>query len=99
MVDMFHPAVASWFARRFPEGPTAPQAAAWPHIAQGSDVLVASPTGTGKTLTGFLVAIDAAYRSAQRGTPRSGLPEVLYISPLRALAVDVHESLHVPFAE
>ena len=52
-----------WFARRFPAGPTAPQAAAWPRIAAGSDVLVASPTGTGKTLTGFLVAIDAAYRA------------------------------------
>jgi ATP-dependent Lhr-like helicase len=99
MVDMFHPAVASWFAHRFPEGPTAPQMAAWPRIAEGSDVLVASPTGTGKTLTGFLVAIDAAYRAADAGAQRSGLPEVLYVSPLRALAVDVHENLHVPLAE
>jgi ATP-dependent Lhr-like helicase len=95
----FHPAVASWFARRFPDGPTAPQKAAWPHIAGGSDVLVASPTGTGKTLTGFLVAIDAAYRSAAAGTRAGGLPEVLYVSPLRALAVDVHENLHVPLGE
>jgi len=95
----FHPAVASWFARRFPEGPTAPQTAAWPHIAAGSDVLVASPTGTGKTLTGFLVAIDAAYRAADAGTRVGGSAEVLYISPLRALAVDVHENLHVPLAE
>jgi len=95
----FHPAVAGWFARRFPEGPTAPQAAAWPHIAAGRDVLVASPTGTGKTLTGFLVAIDAAYRAADAGSHRGGLPEVLYISPLRALAVDVHENLHVPLGE
>jgi ATP-dependent Lhr-like helicase len=100
----FHPAVAQWFAGRFPEGPTAPQAAAWPHIAAGSDVLVASPTGTGKTLTGFLVAIDAAYRAAEApeaaGTGQaSGSPGVLYISPLRALAVDVHENLHVPLGE
>ena len=65
IVDQFHPAVAAWFARRFPDGPTPPQVAAWPHIAAGSDVLVASPTGTGKTLTGFLVAIDAAYRAAE----------------------------------
>src|ERR1019366_7222721 len=99
MVDMFHPAVASWFARRFPQGPTDPQREAWPHIARGSDVLVASPTGTGKTLTGFLVAIDAAYRAADAGSPRCGLPEVLYVSPLRALAVDVHENLHVPLTE
>jgi ATP-dependent Lhr-like helicase len=95
----FHPAVAEWFAGRFPDGPTAPQAAAWPHIAAGSDVLVASPTGTGKTLTGFLVAIDAAYRAAETGTEPGGLPGVLYISPLRALAVDVHENLHIPLGE
>jgi ATP-dependent helicase Lhr and Lhr-like helicase len=99
MVDRFHPAVAAWFARRFPDGPTPPQVAAWPHIAAGSDVLVASPTGTGKTLTGFLVAIDAAYRAAAAGPRQGGLPEVLYVSPLRALAVDVHENLHVPLTE
>src|SRR3984893_16123759 len=97
--SLFHPAVASWFARRFPAGPTPPQAAAWPHIATGQDVLVASPTGTGKTLTGFLVAIDAAYRADAAGARVAGAPEVLYISPLRALAVDVHENLHVPLSE
>jgi ATP-dependent Lhr-like helicase len=97
--SLFHPAVASWFARRFPAGPTPPQTRAWPHIAAGSDVLVASPTGSGKTLTGFLVAIDAAYRGAEAGTRNGSSPEVLYISPLRALAVDVHENLHVPLSE
>jgi ATP-dependent helicase Lhr and Lhr-like helicase len=97
--SLFHPAVASWFARRFPDGPTAPQASAWPYIAAGRDVLVASPTGSGKTLTGFLVAIDAAYRAAEQGTRAGGVPEVLYVSPLRALAVDVHENLHVPLSE
>jgi ATP-dependent Lhr-like helicase len=97
--SLFHPAVASWFARRFPAGPTPPQSAAWPHIAEGRDVLVASPTGSGKTLTGFLVAIDAAYRAAEAGARAGGRPEVLYISPLRALAVDVHENLHVPLSE
>ncbi len=97
--SLFHPAVAAWFARRFPAGPTPPQSAAWPHIAAGRDVLVASPTGSGKTLTGFLVAIDAAYRAAEAGTRTESAPEVLYISPLRALAVDVHENLHVPLAE
>jgi ATP-dependent Lhr-like helicase len=99
MLDRFHPAVAAWFERRFPDGPTPPQVGAWPHIAAGSDVLVASPTGSGKTLTGFLVAIDAAYRAAEAGTRSGGLPEVLYVSPLRALAVDVHENLQVPLAE
>ena len=108
------PGGGQWFAGRFPEGPTAPQAAAWPHIAAGSDVLVASPTGTGKTLTGFLVAIDAAYRAAEAAATAeaerkpggrtepggvAGSPGVLYVSPLRALAVDVHENLHVPLGE
>ena len=97
--SLFHPAVARWFDRRFPAGPTPPQTLAWPHIAAGRDVLVASPTGSGKTLTGFLVAIDAAYRAEAAGTRSGGVPEVLYVSPLRALAVDVHENLHVPLAE
>jgi len=98
-VQGFHRSVQRWFDRRFPAGPTEPQTRAWPVIASGRDVLVASPTGTGKTLTGFLVAIDAAYRAAAAGAERRGLPEVLYVSPLRALAVDVHENLQVPLSE
>ncbi len=95
----FHPAVRAWFTRRFPGGPTTPQSSAWPLIAAGDDVLVASPTGTGKTLTGFLVAIDAAYRRHRAGATSPGGPEVVYVSPLRALAADVHENLQVPLAE
>ncbi len=109
MLDTFHPAVREWFCRRFPGGPTAPQSAAWPLIGTGQDVLVASPTGTGKTLTGFLMAIDAAYRRhepagtaaeppATAGPAGSRLPSVLYVSPLRALAADVHENLQIPLA-
>jgi ATP-dependent Lhr-like helicase len=97
----FHPAVAGWFLRRFPDGPTEPQRAAWPLISQGGNVLVASPTGTGKTLTGFLVAIDAAYRAEASGSlssPAPAGPGVIYVSPLRALATDVHENLQVPLA-
>ena len=98
VLDLFHPIVRSWFTRQFPKGPTEPQTAAWPLIAQGKDVLVASPTGTGKTLTGFLVAIDAACRltaTDAEADPGPG-PRVLYISPLRALAADVHQNLQVP---
>jgi ATP-dependent Lhr-like helicase len=99
-VDAFSPALAAWFRTRFPLGPTEPQAAAWPLIRSGLDVLVASPTGTGKTLTGFMVAIDAAYRrrltTAVAGETGPLGPEVVYISPLRALAVDVHENLQLP---
>ncbi len=97
----FHPAVAGWFLGRFPDGPTEPQTAAWPRIAEGGNVLVASPTGTGKTLTGFLVAIDAAYRAATSvATPTDAPrgPGVVYVSPLRALATDVHENLQLPLA-
>jgi len=111
VLGAFHPAVRAWFEQRFPGGPTEPQVAAWPLIRTGRDVLVASPTGTGKTLTGFLVAIDAAF--ARRGAasvaeaadaagseaPAGGAgPEVVYVSPLRALAADVHENLQVPLA-
>src|SRR5580693_4249074 len=96
MLDDFHPAVREWFGRQFPGGPTPPQSAAWPLIATGQDVLVASPTGTGKTLTGFLMAIDHAYRQHAAGEARSGLPEVVYVSPLRALAADIHQNLQLP---
>jgi ATP-dependent helicase Lhr and Lhr-like helicase len=95
----WHPAVASWFVHRFPTGPTEPQRAAWPSITAGENVLVASPTGTGKTLTGFLMAIDAAYRAHAAGSTRSPSgPGVVYVSPLRALAADVHENLQLPLA-
>jgi ATP-dependent Lhr-like helicase len=92
----FHPAVAAWFAARFPDGPTEPQRRAWPAIATGRDVLVASPTGSGKTLTGFLVAIDAAWRAHDEGAASLGGPRVVYVSPLRALAADVTENLDAP---
>ena len=62
-VGGFHPAVAEWFRRRFPEGATPPQRDGWPHIAGGSDTLIAAPTGSGKTLAGFLVCIDRLYRA------------------------------------
>ena len=95
VVDGFHPALRAWFLARFPLGPTEPQAAAWPLVRSGVDVLVASPTGTGKTLTGFMAAIDAAYRRRLEGARFAG-PEVVYVSPLRALAADVHENLQLP---
>ena len=75
----FHPAVAAWFARSFP-APTEAQVAAWPAIAGGRDTLVAAPTGSGKTLTAFLAAIDALVREGlSQGLPDATL--VLYVSP------------------
>jgi ATP-dependent Lhr-like helicase len=98
-LDGFHPAIAAWFAKRFPEGPTAPQVEGWPLIRAGGDTLIAAPTGSGKTLTGFLVAIDAAYRAHDAGTLRVGVTRLVYVSPLKALAVDIHQNLEGPLAE
>ncbi|QNU14248.1 DEAD/DEAH box helicase [Thermomonas sp. XSG] len=90
----FHPAVAGWFARAFP-APTQAQIAAWPAIAGGRDTLVAAPTGSGKTLTAFLTAIDALVREGlSQGLPDATL--VLYVSPLKALSNDIHINLDAP---
>ena len=93
-----HPAVAAWFASAFPEGPTEPQAIGWPLVEGGTDVLIAAPTGSGKTLAGFLMAINQAYRAHERGEDLLGRTRVLYVSPLKALAVDVRENLERPLA-
>jgi ATP-dependent Lhr-like helicase len=95
----FHPAVALWFSRRFPEGPTEAQALGWPHVRDGADTLIAAPTGSGKTLAGFLVAIDASYRAHEAGEELAGATRLVYVSPLKALAVDIHQNLERPLAE
>ncbi|HYV60255.1 MAG TPA: DEAD/DEAH box helicase, partial [Acidimicrobiia bacterium] len=98
-VDGFHPAVAEWFRRRFAEGPTEAQAQGWPLIAGGTDTLIAAPTGSGKTLAAFLVAIDRLYREHEHGVDVSVGTRVVYVSPLKALAVDIGENLERPLAE
>ena len=98
-VQAFHPAVETWFRRRFPKGPTAPQRDGWPQIAAGRDTLIASPTGSGKTLAAFLVCIDRLYRAQEAGEPIDGIARVVYVSPLKALAVDIAENLHRPLRE
>ncbi|MCD1609910.1 DEAD/DEAH box helicase [Stutzerimonas kunmingensis] len=93
----FHPAVAGWFSRSFP-APTPAQAAAWPLIRAGRSTLVAAPTGSGKTLTAFLAAIDGL---VQQGLAEGGLTDatrVLYVSPLKALSNDIHINLEEPLA-
>ncbi|MBU2012274.1 MAG: DEAD/DEAH box helicase [Gammaproteobacteria bacterium] len=93
----FHPAVAGWFSRSFP-APTPAQAAAWPLIRAGRSTLVAAPTGSGKTLTAFLAAIDGL---VQQGLAEGGLADatrVLYVSPLKALSNDIHINLDEPLA-
>lgn len=92
----FHPATRQWFERTFP-APTAAQLAAWPSIREGRHTLVAAPTGSGKTLTAFLAAIDGLVRE---GVARGGaLPDattVVYVSPLKALSNDIHINLEAP---
>jgi len=108
MLRSFHPAVRSWFEQRFPDGPTEPQAAGWREIAGGGHALIAAPTGSGKTLAAFLVCIDRVYRAweaageaAGEAVPRETLPgpSVVYVSPLKALAVDIQQNLEAPLRE
>jgi ATP-dependent helicase Lhr and Lhr-like helicase len=99
IIERFHPAVRVWFQRRFPDGPTEAQAGGWPAIVAGRHTLVCAPTGSGKTLAGFLAAIDALYHAHEAGEPIEGATRVLYLSPLKALAVDVHTNLEEPLAE
>jgi ATP-dependent Lhr-like helicase len=95
----FHPAVQAWFERRFPDGPTPAQAQGWPHIAAAEHTLIAAPTGSGKTLAAFLIAIDGLYRAFARGDEVVGSTQVVYVSPLKALAVDIHQNLESPLRE
>jgi ATP-dependent Lhr-like helicase len=93
----FHPAVARWFGRAFP-GPTEAQVAAWPLIRAGRHTLVAAPTGSGKTLTAFLAALDGLVR---QGLQPDGLADetvVVYVSPLKALSNDIRLNLEAPLA-
>ena len=86
----FSPLTRNWFAGTFVE-PTPAQAQAWSAIADGDNTLVIAPTGSGKTLAAFLWAIDRlAHEPAVKGT------RVLYVSPLKALAVDVERNLRTP---
>ena len=90
----FHPAVRRWFTETLGE-PTAPQQRAWPAIRSGAHVLVAAPTGMGKTLAAFLWAIDSLL---VQGESLRDETAVLYVSPLKALANDVQKNLTAPLA-
>ncbi len=93
-----HPAVARWFEERFAGGPTPPQVEGWPYIAAGRNTLIAAPTGSGKTLAGFLMSINRLYLDHAAGVEISGT-QVVYVSPLKALVVDIAENLERPLAE
>jgi ATP-dependent Lhr-like helicase len=94
----FHPAVVNWFTRHFPSA-TGAQAGAWPLIKARKSTLVAAPTGSGKTLTAFLAAIDDLVRdSLEHGAALPDQTTVVYVSPLKALSNDIRVNLQEPLA-
>ena len=93
-LSLFHPLVERWFGERVGI-PTDVQAQAWPRIAAGEHVLITAPTGSGKTLTAFLSALDRLISGAWP----LGHTSVLYVSPLKALNNDIHRNLLAPLAE
>src|SRR5437868_12250743 len=93
-LERFSPATQAWFTGAF-AAPTAAQEGAWQAIASGDHALVVAPTGSGKTLSAFLWSLD----QLAVGPPpadRTRRCRVLYVSPLKALAVDVERNLRAP---
>ncbi|MFL5278835.1 MAG: DEAD/DEAH box helicase, partial [Myxococcales bacterium] len=97
MLTAFHPIVARWFEGRFGT-PTEPQILGWPRIQSGEDTLICAPTGSGKTLAAFLACLDRMIREGAEGRLEDGA-QVVYVSPLKALANDVSKNLLEPLAE
>src|SRR5215469_14464452 len=92
-LGLFHPITAKWFREIFGT-PTAPQMEGWPAIAKGDSTLILAPTGTGKTLTAFLWCLDKLMLRTSADAVRGC--RVVYVSPLKALAVDVEKNLRRP---
>ncbi len=113
VLDRFTPATQDWFRGAFP-APTPAQAGAWNAISAGKHALVVAPTGSGKTLSAFLWAIDSVFRERSENTANetasakangkanaakakdTSRTRILYISPLKALGVDVERNLRSP---
>src|ERR671920_282461 len=93
-LDRFSPATRAWFEGAF-AAPTAAQEGAWDAISSGRDTLVVAPTGSGKTLSAFLWSLDGLASTPPPPDPRHRC-RVLYVSPLKALAVDVQRNLRSP---
>jgi ATP-dependent helicase Lhr and Lhr-like helicase len=95
VLELFQPAVAEWFRNSFAD-PTPPQQQGWPVIAKGDSTLILAPTGSGKTLTAFLWCLNRLMFEPPPDPRRRC--RVLYISPLKALAVDIERNLRAPLA-
>lgn len=91
------PIIARWFNSNY-SGLTEPQKRAIPLIHRKTNVLVSSPTGTGKTMTGFLSILNELFLMSREGTLEDKI-YCLYISPLKALANDIDKNLKKPLAE
>ena len=96
-LSRFHPLIAEWFTSSVGT-PTDVQAQAWPAIQSGSDVLIAAPTGSGKTFAAFLSCIDHLFKQAL-ARELDDHTQVLYVSPLKALSNDIQKNLQQPLAE
>jgi ATP-dependent Lhr-like helicase len=94
-LEKFHPATREWFTTAF-AAPTRVQLRGWPAIASGESTLLLAPTGSGKTLTAFLWCVNRLL--FEPSPPASDRCRVLYVSPLKALAVDIERNLHTPLA-
>jgi ATP-dependent helicase Lhr and Lhr-like helicase len=92
-----HPVTAEWFLNKF-GSPTEPQEQGWPSIVAGDATLISAPTGSGKTLSAFLVCIDQLLRDAISGR-LAPCTQVVYVSPLKALSNDIQKNLDGPLAE
>ncbi len=102
-LSLFHPVTRDWFRSALGE-PTAPQRLGWPAIARGESTLILAPTGTGKTLTAFLWCLNRLLFHALPATNNStraaeNVCRVVYVSPLKALAVDVERNLQTPLQQ
>src|SRR5512143_1413306 len=95
-LSRFSAPVQAWFETSFP-APTAAQAQGWPAIAGGEHTLILAPTGSGKTLAAFLWGLDRLV-STPPPPDKTKRTRLLYLSPLRALAVDVEKNLRAPLA-
>jgi ATP-dependent Lhr-like helicase len=89
--------ILDWFEARFHK-PTPPQAGAWPRIAEGANVLIISPTGTGKTFAAFLSVLNQLALEHAEGKLKQQL-RAIYVSPLRALSYDLEKNLQEPLRE